>query len=133
MESYFTITIKPDMTAEVHTHKNLEMGLSFLQKQVGGYIQIVPARLPKTPSVKGLQLVLNEEGKLIGLPYNKLATVLYGNPYDDIVGDVLICSSYNPDPDAEPDVYAMCKSQFDQVMSWISSFVKKDNITEVAV
>ena len=38
-------------------------------------------------------IVLNEEGKCVGLPFNLLATFAYGAADDVIVGDVLICRS----------------------------------------
>ncbi len=61
-----------------------------LQKVVGGYIQILAMR-------GRLCMVINEEGKLAGLPYNARATAVWllytANPVingDYIVGDVLI-------------------------------------------
>jgi hypothetical protein len=60
--------------------------LEEMQKIVGGIIQIVHAQ-------DGRIIVLHEEGKLIGLPPNVIATHLFGNPNDIIVGDVLVCLS----------------------------------------
>ena len=58
--------------------------LSELQKVVGGFIEIVRTK-------DGRLMVINEEGKLEGLPINELATELY--QYNDIiVGDVLVCN-----------------------------------------
>lgn len=133
MEKYYTITLKPDMTAVVHTHKALDLELPFMQEQVHGYIEIVGANIPVHPSSRNIRMIINEDGKCQKLPINTLGTAMYGNPYDVIVGDVVICSTYNPDPDAEPDVYAMCREEYEQVMSWIRSFVETDRITEVAV
>lgn len=133
MEKYYTITLKPDMTAVVHTHKTLDLELPFLQEQVGGYIEVVSAGLARNSSMASLRMIINEDGKYLNLPVNVLGTVLYDAPCDVIVGNVLICSTYNPDPDAEPDTYALCQSQYDVVMKWISSLVEKSHITEVAV
>ena len=59
--------------------------LSQLQGIVGGYIEVIT-----TPS--GLEMVLNEEGKLNGLPLNEKATMMSGLwPRDVIVGSVLLC------------------------------------------
>lgn len=54
--------------------------LEELQPIVGGYIEIVylPNRF----------MVVNEEGKLMGLPINEKASIIAG---ETIVGDVLIC------------------------------------------
>ena len=59
--------------------------LATLQEAVGGYIQIVS--IPSSDKI----IVLDEEGKLKDKPVNKKATELYNNPYDVIVGDVIIC------------------------------------------
>ena len=51
----------------------------------GGPIQMVATK-------DGRIMILNEEGKLTGLPLNKKATELYKyGSHDPIVGDVLVC------------------------------------------
>lgn len=64
-------------------------GLSQLQEIVGGLIQIIPL------NKKEKFMVLNEEGKLEGLPHNKLAQEIwdeeFGKDTDFVVGNVLIC------------------------------------------
>lgn len=62
--------------------------LQELQSFVGGYIEVLP--LPGTDRV----MIVNEEGKLEGLPYNLLATALmksFLQPGDFIVGHALTC------------------------------------------
>lgn len=66
-----------------------KFGLEQLQEIVGGYIEIIPL-------AEGTMMVLNEEGKLDGLPYNLAATQMArGYIFEDdfIVGDVLVCPS----------------------------------------
>lgn len=61
-----------------------EGGLSAMQEAVGGYIECV--------SFDGFEMWLNEEGKLIGLPINEVATVIWEANYgatDVILGNVL--------------------------------------------
>ena len=74
--------IKVDGTREELTG-NLD--LQTLQKAVGGYIQIIPTDDDKV-------MVLNEEGKLMGLPVNEEATMMTrGVLFNDIiVGDVVV-------------------------------------------
>ena len=64
--------------------------LKQLQEIVGGYIEII--QLPKKEKL----MVLNEEGKLEGLPQNQLAQQIwdeeFGKDTDFIVGNVLICN-----------------------------------------
>lgn len=64
-----------------------ELTLERMQEYVKGFIEIVPCYNPK---YKGYHIILNEEGKLMGLPINRKATEIYGNPNDLIVGDVLL-------------------------------------------
>ena len=74
---------------EYHTHPNNgeAFTLDELQSVVGGYIELI--HLPF-----GRIMVINEEGKLHGLPFNRAATehakaALHN---DVIVGTVLICA-----------------------------------------
>ena len=64
-------------------HSTKEPSLEVLQGAVGGYIELV-----RLPSADG---IVNEEGKLEKLPFNGLATELYGNRNDVIVGTMVIC------------------------------------------
>lgn len=61
--------------------------LEELQRAVGGYIETVPLALKGKAKV---ELVLNEEGKLLGLPKNRCLRDSNGNPYDTIVGSFLV-------------------------------------------
>lgn len=71
--------------------KGETFSLKELQKFVGGLIEI------KYIADGELCMVVNEEGKIIHLPMNPIATRLFnllqGSPYDCIVGNVLICGS----------------------------------------
>ena len=64
--------------------QNNVFNLKELQGFVGGYIQIVKTRDERI-------MVINEEAKIINLPYNEIATSLYvyGN-HDHIHGDVIV-------------------------------------------
>lgn len=67
-----------------------DFSLEELQEFVGGCIEIVSL-------VDDLIMVINEEGKLLDLPFNKAATEILwsstGSTSDYIVGNVLICES----------------------------------------
>lgn len=59
--------------------------LEDLQSAVGGHIEIVPTK-------NGKYMVVNEEGKLMGLEVNVDATKMYeSGGADFIVGNVVIC------------------------------------------
>lgn len=75
--------------SEVCPKNGTDFQLDELQGFVGGLIEIV---YPMTGAPKGTILVVNEEGKLINLPVNGVASAMMGFT-DAIVGDVLLCES----------------------------------------
>lgn len=62
----------------------MDKGLSALQETVGGYIECV------YPFSDSVGLVLNEEGKLNGLPLNRALRDEGGHVYDIVAGPFLI-------------------------------------------
>mgnify|MGYP000902448878 CR=1 FL=1 len=60
-----------------------EPDLKTAQDFVGGMVEVIT--FPN-----GDVLIVNEEGKLNGLPINSFATGLYANPNDYIVGNVML-------------------------------------------
>jgi len=73
---------------DVQQTKGKYFSLEEMQKIVGGYIEIIQLG-------NGMVMIMNEEGKLDGLPVNNLASELAQpvlQTYDRIVGDVLVCS-----------------------------------------
>lgn len=74
--------------------------LEALQEVVGGYIETVPIMLRN-----GLQMIVNEEGVILDLPVNLIASILYGAAIHDtfIQGDVAIVDRgyRNGEPDLE--------------------------------
>lgn len=84
------IVIKTDGTKDALQPKNNKVfTLEELKSVVGGYIEIVPL-------TEDYLMVINEEGKLLDLPINVVATRVYRasrNTEDFIVGNVLICSN----------------------------------------
>lgn len=82
----------------VHPKNKKDFQLAELKDVIGGgYIQIVSIRAHskfRGPPLEEFCMVLDEEGKMKGFPFNFLATVLYDPESiigDPIVGDVLIC------------------------------------------
>jgi len=60
-------------------------GLSDWQRLVGGLIEVVPTYHAD------MEILINEEGKLDGLPFNPIATALYPfREYDFLVGTAVI-------------------------------------------
>ncbi len=77
-----------DKTEQVQPKNGNDFSLEELQAIVKGYVQTVYLSNDKV-------MVMNEEGKLLGLDYNMKATMLLrlNGYYDYVVGDVLICES----------------------------------------
>lgn len=74
---------------DVKPNNGTDFSLEELQDIVGGYIEIVGL-------IDNEIMVINEEGKLIDLPFNETATQMYQEVdgfYDYIAGDVLVCDS----------------------------------------
>lgn len=76
---------------EIKPKNGTDFSLSELQSIVGGYIEIIDL-------FNGKIMVVNEEGKLIGLEVNHKATEIYDEAFpmffvffDVIVGDALVC------------------------------------------
>ena len=63
---------------------SISRGLESLQKMVGGYISFT------YPFKEDVGIVLNDEGKLLGLPFNRALRDENGDPYDIISGDFLV-------------------------------------------
>ena len=77
-----SMIVHPD--GKIDTETKLEGGLDQLQKIVGGYIQIL--------ACTGLQFqgcICNEEGKLMDMEDNPLATQMCGIRGDTLVGVVI--------------------------------------------
>jgi len=62
-----------------------DLSLDVIQDAVGGYFEYLPCSIPDG------ELLVNEEGRLLGLPVNEIASV-YFTPKDIflVVGDVII-------------------------------------------
>jgi hypothetical protein len=78
-----------------------QISLEFLQKQVGGWVQVVdlPAEGNDTESVA---MWMNEEGKFSGLDSNSHATELWVRSYgmtDVIMGNVVLTGGTDEDGD----------------------------------
>lgn len=65
--------------------EDIGSGLSAMQKVVGGYIEAI------YPYEEEVAIILNEEGKLMGLPFNRALINDDGRIVDVMCGDFFIC------------------------------------------
>ena len=76
---------------EIQPANGRHFELEEMQAYVGGFIEIIPL---DDESLEDKLLVVHEEGKLIGLPVNFLATLEWMRYYRDtdyVSGDAIIC------------------------------------------
>lgn len=83
--------IKTDGTRQPYEPANGEyFTYEEMQQAVGGMVEIVELDDRQT-------MLVNEEGKLLGLPYNEEADNIFHHHFatlDYIVGDVLLCENH---------------------------------------
>jgi len=98
-----------------------EPTLKGMQAHVGGIIEIVrPYGLNElnVPGKESLIMIVNEEGRCIGLPLNKTGSHLYNDsPYvgfEPIVGDILFMAEGFVD--GEPDIIALEDDQIEALL-----------------
>lgn len=95
-EKRYIIILHPDGLNETHEVPESGPTLKELQKAVGGRIETVPSVLSngwtKEPGARVI-LVINEEGKLNGLPINHAATDLSWLRCDHIAGSAVLCAT----------------------------------------
>ena len=104
-----------------------EPSLEGMQEQVAGHIEVVRPfgfTYLEVPDNKSLLMIVNEEGRCIGLHFNKTGSLMYNDtPYmsfEPIVGDILILAEGFVD--GEPDIVGL---EEDQVHDLIIEFEKK--------
>ena len=103
------VVITPDYEVEI-VPDPVVPDLAFLQKEVGGWIEVVHLDLEGVETL--IQMWVNEEGLLESLPYNSLASHLYG--HGPIVGNVVLTGF-----DVEGDACTLTEAEFVGIMDRI--------------
>lgn len=112
--------------AEQQEYEIREYGKPLYQtvgKDVGGYIEIVRPVLLRDPFV----MVINEEGRLRGLPINNIPSILYGaiGHGQPIVGDVVFMKEVMTNE--EPDISGLDDDDIEQLVHILTTaFVLKE-------
>ena len=92
---HYLVTLSPEWSRIVYVveMENRELELGDFYNAIDGFIEIVPI-----PSMPGLKLVIDDCGKLKGLPLNFFASELAEFfPLDVIVGPALIVKEKGPE------------------------------------
>lgn len=93
MERYAIIIRQNEETVLLHCYPGDSLDLKALQEIVEGHIETVPTVMSSGWSKEkdvGLTLIINEEGKLLGLPVNQTATDMAAIYNDVIVGNAIL-------------------------------------------
>lgn len=100
MERYAIIIRQNEEMALLHCYHGDSLDLKTLQEIVEGHIETVPTALASEWSHEqgvGLTLIINEEGKLLGMPVNRLATDMAYLFNDVIVGNAILIGTTDED------------------------------------
>ena len=106
--------------------KEIQGTLEEMHEIVGGYIQAV------YPFEDPVALVCNEEGKLLGLPYNRLLRDEDRQPYDVICGTFFVAGLGEEDfASLSPDLMKKYKSLYsrEMIVPFPDDKPKKENHT----
>lgn len=113
---YNSIVLKTDGTVKVFARDDYQFTLEELYELTScDTIQILRSSVP------GLLLCIDDNGKILDKPINPLGTVLYAPQYDYIVGDVLIGTDFSPNPNDEPDIYALDEDAAARIVEYLKA------------
>ena len=113
------IILSTDNTiAVVPVEQNGEPLYELVRKTINGYMQHIC--FPGFPGYIG---TIDEEGKLKGKPVNLLASRLYENPFDFLVGDVIILKYGFFDGDS--DIVGIPDEEVNHLMNLINKKVSQ--------
>lgn len=110
------------ITSDLDLVEMSEITYEAISSAVGGYIQLVPL----SGAFEGFSLYVHEEGKLLGLPFNDIATAVWEASYgktDIILGNAVLVSSQTDEegselPLTEEQVEAFTKATQQAVLNY---------------
>ena len=109
-EKMKVLVVRPMEMPEV---QEIDHTLSAMQKLVGGTIQAV------YPFDDPVALIANDEGKLLGLPWNRALTNDHGVPYDIVCGTFFVAGL------KEDDFASLTEQQIEKYKEMILSVPKQ--------
>ena len=118
------VVIKADGTLERLDLSESEQELKSLQNAVGGYVQVIELEDDFT-------MWVNEEGKLLGLEENKIATVIwevrFGIGTDIICGDVVFTGGM----DEDGETLTISEANIQRLAELVEGYKRGRTITKV--
>lgn len=96
-----------------------------------GFFEVVaPVMLGRT-DFSDCRMLVDDCGLLKDLPVNKLATGLYGSPFDVVVGDVIFCTTIPQKTEDEPDIYAFSEDDANLLFPFLERLSNKLQAVEI--
>lgn len=114
-EMMTVIAVEPGVKPYV---QEIQSGLESLQREVGGDIQAI------YPYEDAVSIICADEGKLMGMPFNRALRDEYGHIYDVLVGKFLIVGLSEDNFASIPETLI---SKYKQVFQTPEQFVKIDD------
>lgn len=99
---------------------DIDASLGSLQETVGGFIEMW------FPFMEHVVIVCNEEGKVLGLPKNRIVRDEYDNTIDCIYGDFVIVG-VNQDDEIEDD---LCDLSEKEIEKFVAIFNRKESYAD---
>jgi hypothetical protein len=118
------VVIKTDGTLERLDLSVAEQELKSLQNAVGGYVQVIELE-------EDFTMWVNEEGKLLGLEENKIATVIwevrFGIDTDIICGDVVFTGGM----DEDGETLTISEANIQRLAELVEGLKRSNAVTQV--
>lgn len=113
------IRIHPVGKVSVETAPESEGLLEVMQDEVGGLIQMVHGlRSELAELVPNLMMIVNEEGVILSLRYNALASLLA--PGQMLFGIALLMKTAVINEDGEQDIVPLTDEEAQRIMEWFA-------------
>lgn len=125
---YAYIVTDEDLNVKIEYKDDPHLTLEELYEKIDCKTIEVVSPLSKEFSDSGLLLVMDEDGKYRNKNTNLIATILFGNPCDYIVGKCVIAIN-NCDEDEEPDIYAMPTEMAEKIFKTLSNRNKSRSVS----
>ena len=124
MDNKIGVVIKADGTLERLDLSVSEQELKSLQNAVGGYVQVIELE-------EDFTMWVNEEGKLLGLEENKIATVIwevrFGLDTDIICGDVVFTGGM----DEDGETLTISEANIQRLAELVEGLKRSNAVTQV--
>lgn len=117
---YAIIVGRTDGTFETVSLEDWHLSLQLIHEKLNdGFFEIVVPVMFRNTLYEDVRMLVDDMGLLKELEVNKVATGLYGSPFDVIVGDVIYCTASPQVIEDEPDIYAFSSTDAFRLLDFL--------------